>query len=122
MRDNTDDGDEDFARDLLASSYGDMLQDVDRNEKYDAAIVRAIDRHVEKHGTSPHVLDIGTGTGLLAMMAARAGVCMMHVIHMFFIQTMDILLLIFETFSCREINFIPYLGLASGQYFTTCAV
>jgi tetratricopeptide (TPR) repeat protein len=43
-----------------------MLNDTRRNEYFDAAIRRAI-----KPGS--HVLDIGTGTGLLAMMAARAG-------------------------------------------------
>jgi len=43
-----------------------MLNDVERNEKYDAAIRRAI-----CGGES--VLDVGTGSGLLSMMAARAG-------------------------------------------------
>jgi len=43
-----------------------MLNDTRRNDAFDAAIRRAV-----KPGS--HVLDIGTGTGLLAMMAARAG-------------------------------------------------
>jgi tetratricopeptide (TPR) repeat protein len=43
-----------------------MLNDTRRNEVFDSAIRRAV-----KPGS--HVLDIGTGTGLLAMMAARAG-------------------------------------------------
>jgi tetratricopeptide (TPR) repeat protein len=43
-----------------------MLNDTRRNGIFDAAIRRAV-----KPGS--HVLDIGTGTGLLAMMAARAG-------------------------------------------------
>ncbi len=40
-----------------------------QNDKYQQAIERAI----EQAGPNAHVLDIGTGTGLLAMMAARAG-------------------------------------------------
>ena len=43
-----------------------MLNDKRRNDMFDDAI-----RGVVKPGS--HVLDIGTGTGLLAMMAARAG-------------------------------------------------
>lgn len=43
-----------------------MLNDSERNEAYDAAIRRAV-----KPGDI--VLDIGSGSGLLAMMAARAG-------------------------------------------------
>ncbi len=42
-----------------------MMADSERNAAYDAAIRRA--------AKGRHVLDIGTGSGLLAMMAARAG-------------------------------------------------
>jgi type II protein arginine methyltransferase len=42
-----------------------MMADAERNAAYDAAIRRA--------AKGRHVLDIGTGSGLLAMMAARAG-------------------------------------------------
>lgn len=46
-----------------------MLNDKKRNEAFEAAIRIAI----ERFGTSARVLDIGSGTGLLSMMAARAG-------------------------------------------------
>lgn len=59
---------QDYAADILRSQYGDMVHDDERNEKYDAAIRTALSDHP---GLS--VLDIGTGTGLLSLMAARAG-------------------------------------------------
>ncbi|MBB3166315.1 tetratricopeptide repeat protein [Rhizobium laguerreae] len=46
-----------------------MLNDVPRNEAFEAAITKA----VAAHGTSAQILDIGAGSGLLSMMAARAG-------------------------------------------------
>lgn len=46
--------------------HGSMLQDLPRNEAFANAIARVV-----KPGAT--VLDIGTGAGLLAMMAARAG-------------------------------------------------
>lgn len=50
---------------LATTSYLDMLNDVDRNRAFNAAIRKAV--------TAPcHVIDIGAGTGLLAMMAAEA--------------------------------------------------
>jgi len=45
-----------------------MLADTNRNDAYNKAITRAV-----KKTNGAHVLDIGTGSGLLAMMAARAG-------------------------------------------------
>jgi type II protein arginine methyltransferase len=57
----------------------DMVLDAERNGAYDAAIRRAVAR---KRGSGfgsastaagPYVLDIGAGSGLLSMMAARAG-------------------------------------------------
>lgn len=46
-----------------------MLNDTRRNDAFEAAIVAAI----AKAGPAARVLDIGTGSGLLSMMAARAG-------------------------------------------------
>lgn len=46
-----------------------MLNDARRNDAFEAAIIAAI----ETAGPTAGVLDIGTGSGLLSMMAARAG-------------------------------------------------
>ncbi|HTY65854.1 MAG TPA: tetratricopeptide repeat protein [Alphaproteobacteria bacterium] len=46
-----------------------MMNDAPRNEAFERAIRRA----VAAHGPAARVLDIGTGSGLLSMMAARAG-------------------------------------------------
>ncbi len=57
-------------RDMLTSQirpwHFRMMNDAARNRAYDAAIRRAV-------GPDTQVLEIGTGSGLLAMMAARAG-------------------------------------------------
>jgi type III protein arginine methyltransferase len=59
-----------FLRELYTSQvrpwHFRMMNDTARNRAYDAAIRRAV-------GPETHVLEIGTGSGLLAMMAARAG-------------------------------------------------
>lgn len=46
-----------------------MMNDRARNDAFEHAVARA----VAAHGPAARVLDIGTGSGLLAMMAARAG-------------------------------------------------
>jgi type II protein arginine methyltransferase len=46
-----------------------MLNDVRRNQAFERAICKA----VENEGPDARILDIGTGSGLLSMMAARAG-------------------------------------------------
>jgi predicted RNA methylase len=46
-----------------------MLNDIRRNDAFEQAIQKAI----AKEGASAKVLDIGAGSGLLSMMAARAG-------------------------------------------------
>jgi len=59
-----------FLRELYTSQvrpwHFRMMNDAARNRAYDAAIRRAV-------GPTTHVLEIGTGSGLLSMMAARAG-------------------------------------------------
>jgi tetratricopeptide (TPR) repeat protein len=46
-----------------------MMNDAPRNDAFEAAIRRALD----KRGNDARILDIGSGSGLLSMMAARAG-------------------------------------------------
>ncbi|KAA0692521.1 tetratricopeptide repeat protein [Neorhizobium sp. P12A] len=46
-----------------------MMNDQPRNDAFEAAIKRAI----EMRGAEAQILDIGSGSGLLSMMAARAG-------------------------------------------------
>ena len=43
-----------------------------QNKKYYEALSQAI-AEIHSKGSKAHVLDVGTGTGLLAMMAARLG-------------------------------------------------
>ncbi|VDK35730.1 unnamed protein product [Taenia asiatica] len=64
--------DYDFAQGIAQSAYADMLHDCDRNRRYYEAL-RHVITGMKAAGREVHVLDIGGGTGLLSMMAARAG-------------------------------------------------
>ncbi|XP_020717845.1 protein arginine N-methyltransferase 7 isoform X2 [Ceratitis capitata] len=57
---------------LTCTGFGDMLHDKERNQKYFAALRSTIAR-MHSDGREVHVLDIGTGTGILSMMALSAG-------------------------------------------------
>jgi tetratricopeptide (TPR) repeat protein len=54
---------------IVPSWHVPMMNDTPRNDAFEKAIVAA----VAQHGDHARVLEIGTGSGLLAMMAARSG-------------------------------------------------
>ncbi|XP_039707812.1 protein arginine N-methyltransferase 7 isoform X1 [Pteropus medius] len=72
----------DYHQEIARSSYADMLHDKDRNVKYYQGIRTAVSR-VKERGQKALVLDIGTGTGLLSMMAVTAGADFCYAIEVF---------------------------------------
>ncbi|CAL1586982.1 unnamed protein product [Knipowitschia caucasica] len=80
--DDLEDLEEDFHQDIARSSFADMLHDHDRNQKYYQGIRAAVSR-VKARGERVVVLDIGTGTGLLSMMAVTAGADVCYAVEVF---------------------------------------
>uniref|UniRef100_A0A3B5ANT6 Protein arginine N-methyltransferase n=1 Tax=Stegastes partitus TaxID=144197 RepID=A0A3B5ANT6_9TELE len=72
----------DYHQEIARSCYADMLHDHDRNQKYYEGIRSAVSR-VRARGQKVVVLDIGTGTGLLSMMAATAGADFCYAVEVF---------------------------------------
>ncbi|KAL0269287.1 UNVERIFIED_CONTAM: hypothetical protein PYX00_007077 [Menopon gallinae] len=64
--------DYDYNQEIATSCYGDMLHDTERNQKFGFALEKAI-KKMHSQGRKAHVLDIGTGTGLLSMLAVKYG-------------------------------------------------
>ncbi|KAK5868014.1 hypothetical protein PBY51_012461 [Eleginops maclovinus] len=72
----------DYHQEIARSCYADMLHDDDRNQKYYQGIRAAVGR-VKARGGKVIVLDIGTGTGLLSMMALTAGADFCYAVEVF---------------------------------------
>jgi len=64
--------DYDYQQELARAAFADMLHDSERNKMYYEGLKAAIALK-RSQGQPVHVLDIGTGTGLLSMMAAKIG-------------------------------------------------
>ncbi|CAG4946707.1 unnamed protein product [Parnassius apollo] len=64
--------DYDYHQEIARSAFADMLHDSERNKKYYRALQLAIEK-MHSDGKKANVLDIGTGTGLLSIMAAKCG-------------------------------------------------
>ncbi|XP_021926754.1 protein arginine N-methyltransferase 7 isoform X2 [Zootermopsis nevadensis] len=64
--------DYDYHQEIARSAFADMLHDTERNQKYYLGVKLAIEK-IHSMGKKAHVLDIGTGTGLLSLMAAKSG-------------------------------------------------
>uniref|UniRef100_A0A3P9IUH0 Protein arginine N-methyltransferase n=1 Tax=Oryzias latipes TaxID=8090 RepID=A0A3P9IUH0_ORYLA len=72
----------DYHQEIARSCYADMLHDHDRNEKYYQGIREAVAR-LKARGEKVIVLDIGTGTGLLSMMAVTVGADFCYAVEVF---------------------------------------
>merc|ERR1719187_2970229 len=64
--------DYDYSQELARAAFADMLHDKERNQLYYSGLKAAVGQR-RAAGLPVHVLDIGTGTGLLSMMAATIG-------------------------------------------------
>ena len=64
---------DDYEQNIARASFGDMVNDHERNQLFYRAIQKSVKTFQEKKISPIYTLDIGCGTGLLSMMAARSG-------------------------------------------------
>lgn len=70
-------------RTIGMSQMTSMMRDQDRNSLYEKAIANIIQNFIATYGKQPVVLDIGTGTGLLAMLCMKHGAQFVFAVEMF---------------------------------------
>lgn len=72
--DNSDDEKFFDKQDIARASFGDMVNDYERNQLFYKAIRKSVSylKNI-KEVDQVNVIDIGCGTGLLSMMAAKSG-------------------------------------------------
>jgi predicted RNA methylase len=68
---------------VAMSQMTSMLRDTDRNNLFETAIQIAISSFIQRNQRRPVVLDIGCGTGLLSLFAARHGAELVFAVEMF---------------------------------------
>eukprot|EP01031_Cornospumella_fuschlensis_P034257 gene34257-41467_t len=68
---------------VAMSQMTSMLRDTDRNQVYDEALKIATQNFLNRYRKAPTVLDIGAGTGLLSLFAAKNGADAVYGVEMF---------------------------------------